>query len=304
MSRKNKVGIDYFSHDVDMKDDKKIRLIIAKHGLVGYGMYNRLLEEIYRESGYFVIIDPDFKVLFSNDCKIEESEFDIILEDLITRGLFDKSLFDSFGLLTSKRIQENYCSATERRKEVSFVEEYLLVNVVQFYNLDKVDVNINALNANINEENVNINGVDDNINPQRKVKESKGKESIKIIFNEDCREMKISKFLHAVLLKSRPEQKEPNWQTWCKDIHLFLKKHNPTDEEIKKVIIHAHDPANSTESFSWIPNLRSPKKLTKHFETILLQTQTHRPNKEQREADVWREFEQGGSDKGLLEHFK
>lgn len=91
---------------------------------------------------------------------------------------------------------------------------------------------------------------------------------------DDSTEMKIAKYFHSVLLRSNPKQQEPNWQNWCKDLDLFLRKVKPTKEEIKLVIDWAHDPENSTDRFSWIPNLRSPKKLREHFEKILLQAKT------------------------------
>jgi hypothetical protein len=94
------------------------------------------------------------------------------------------------------------------------------------------------------------------------------------IFDDDSTEMKIAKYFFSVLQKSNPNQQEPNWQNWCKDIDLFLRKVKPEKTDIKKVIDWAHDPDNSTDKFSWIPNLRSPKKLREHFEKILLQIKT------------------------------
>lgn len=273
MSRKPKVGIDYFSHDVDMKDDKRIRLIIAKHGLIGYAVYCRLLEEIYRESGYFIFVDSDFTVLFSDDCKLDLDDFRKILDEMISKGLFNQELFEKFNILTSKRIQENYCSATERRKQIDFIEDYLLIDVEPFYNLEKVNVNINSVNVNINRENVDINRENVDISTQSKAKQSKVESKVntsKKIFDDESREMKICKYFFAVLLKSKPNQNEPNWQNWCKDIALFLRVDKPSNEEIKTVINFAHDSSNATDKFSWIPNLRSPKKLREHFEKILL----------------------------------
>jgi hypothetical protein len=107
------------------------------------------------------------------------------------------------------------------------------------------------------------------IKNKERIKEEVNKTSK--VFDDDSTEMKIAKYFFSVLLKSNPKQQEPNWQNWCKDIDLFLRKVKPTKEEIKKVIDWAHDPGNSTEKFSWIPNLRSPKKLREHFEKILLQ---------------------------------
>lgn len=103
-------------------------------------------------------------------------------------------------------------------------------------------------------------------------KKELNKTKSKKTFSDDSREMKICKYFFAVLQKSRPEQSEPNWQNWCKDIDLFLRKLKPTNEQIKQVINFAHDPANASDKFSWIPNLRSPKKLRQHFEQILLQS--------------------------------
>lgn len=169
MARQAKVGIDYFSHDVDMMQDIKLKIIKAKYGLVGYAVYLRLLEEIYRERGYFLEIDEDFKILFSDDCNIEINQFDEILNDCLNKGLFNKTAYESYDVLTSKRIQENYCSATERRKEVEFIEEYLLIDPVEKYK--------SSVNVNINQVNVDINSKKANTGTQSKEeeKESKGK---------------------------------------------------------------------------------------------------------------------------------
>lgn len=104
-----------------------------------------------------------------------------------------------------------------------------------------------------------------NPNPNPKNKSSK-------TFDDDGLEIKIAKYFYAVLLKSEPGKKEPNFQNWCKEIDLLIRVDNKSPEDIKAVINYAHDPKNSSDSFSWIPNLRSPKKLRKHFTTILLQS--------------------------------
>lgn len=173
MARKHKIGIDYFSHDVDMLQDKKVKLLKAKFGLVGYAVYNRLLEEIYRDKGYFLKIDEDFTLLFCDESKIDYEKFIVILNECIDKELFNKEIFEEFNIITSKRIQINYMEATKRRSRVEFLKEYLLVNnkeISEHYNLKKVNVNINNLNVNINEVNADIS-------TQRKGKERKEKES-------------------------------------------------------------------------------------------------------------------------------
>lgn len=92
----------------------------------------------------------------------------------------------------------------------------------------------------------------------------------KKIFDDNSIEMKISKYLFTVLLKSDPNNKKPNFQNWCIDVERMLRIDKRSPEDTKKVINFAHDPQNSTDKFSWIPNLRSPKKLREHFTAILL----------------------------------
>lgn len=163
MARKGKIGIDYFSHDVDILQDKKIKLIKAKHGLIGYAIYLRLLEEIYRDTGYYLQLDENFNILFSDDNKIELNEYILILNNCINIDLFNKKIYGKYNIITSKRIQLNYFSGTERRKEVEFIKEYLIVDPMLNYNTDRVNVNIISLNADIN--------------TQSKVKEKKEKET-------------------------------------------------------------------------------------------------------------------------------
>lgn len=164
MARQVKAGLDYFSHDVDMMQDKKIRLLFAKHGGEGVFIYLRLLQELYRENGYYLEIDEDFNILFSGDNKISYDDYINILNVCIDKELFCEKLYKKHNILTSKRIQKNYISGTDRRKEVNFIKEYLLVNPIEMYG-EKVNVNINKLN-------VGINLLNDDISTQRKKKET------------------------------------------------------------------------------------------------------------------------------------
>ena len=150
MARAGKVGIDYFSHDTDIMSDNKIRFIKAKHGLLGYAVFLRLLENIYSENGYFVKIDEKFNILFADDNKIDLNVYILILNDCIDEGLFNKDMYLKHKILTSKRIQMNYIAATERRKSVEVVKEYLLININEYKNPNsKCYVNILSLNDNI-----------------------------------------------------------------------------------------------------------------------------------------------------------
>jgi hypothetical protein len=169
MARQTKVGLDYFSHDVDMLQDKKIKILKAKHGLIGYAIYLRLLEELYREDGYYLKIDEDFNILFSDDNKIDYNVYILILNDCIEKDLFNSKMYKKHNILTSERIQNNYISGTDRRKGVSYIKEYLLLKPKELHS-EKVNVIIESLN-------VNINSLNDNTGTQSKGKNSKEEKS-------------------------------------------------------------------------------------------------------------------------------
>lgn len=170
MARQIKAGLDYFSHDCDMMQDKKIRLIFASHGATGIFIYERLLEACYSEKGYFLNIDEDFNILFCGDYNIDLNVYINALNDYIKRDLFNKKLYDKYGILTSERIQSNYFNGTERRKEVNFIKEYLLLDPTDFYG-EKINVNINKINVDINNLNAD-NGT------QSKVKKIKSNSKV------------------------------------------------------------------------------------------------------------------------------
>lgn len=127
LARRTKIGIEYFSHDVDSISDKKLRLLKAKHGVIGYGIYFLLLEEIYRE-GYYITTSEEFNILFVSEHNLDQNVYIECLNDCIKFGLFDKEIYEECCILTSKRIQENYLEACSRRKLVEVDDSILLVN--------------------------------------------------------------------------------------------------------------------------------------------------------------------------------
>ena len=158
MARPLKRGIDYFSHDVNMNHDIKIKLLKAKFGITGYAIYNLLLEDIYK-NGYYLEINEDYMLIFCSENIIESDLFQSVLDFMISRELFSKSIYESHGVLTSKRIQENYLEATKKRKCNNAI-------------LDKFCINSEI--TNVNSEIIIVN---DDINTQSKVKQNKVKQS-------------------------------------------------------------------------------------------------------------------------------
>lgn len=161
MARKTKPGLDYFPFDVDFFDDPKVELISSEFETKGDSIMIRLMCRIYR-NGYYLPWDKDQSLLFAKRVgnSVTGALVEEVVQGLIRRSFFDKGVYDSFGILTSKGIQTRYIDAKERAKEVVFFKEYALIdiNVINKWN--------NAVIKSINEVN----------NPQRredKIKEDK-----------------------------------------------------------------------------------------------------------------------------------
>jgi len=167
MARHFKNGLEYFSHDTTMKDDTKIKLLKAKFGIYGYGVYNLILEDIYKES-YYLKINEDYILLFESENNIPEGDFMKVILFMISKGLFDNAYYEKYSILTSKRIQQNYLRGCTRRKNVTLVKQYLLINPDEVLNeTEKKATTIIYDNINTKSDNINVS-----INSQSKVKET------------------------------------------------------------------------------------------------------------------------------------
>jgi len=171
MSRPIKAGIDYFPLDVNM--DEKVELIEAKYGIAGFGVLIRLYQSIYKH-GYFLEIDEEKLLLLKNRLHVEPDFLNDFINDSLRWKIFDSHLYEKYKILTSKGIQNRYIEATKRRKDILFIQEFLLISDVFKSYGNRVNVNINSINACINPEN-------ENIKKQSKVNKSKVNKNIKDI---------------------------------------------------------------------------------------------------------------------------
>lgn len=155
MARPIKEGLDYFMLDCYMND--KIRLIEAEYGVKGFAIIVKLFQKIYGERGYYCEWNEDVALLFNlnlgGNSGVNKNLIDGIVVASIRRGIFSQELYEKFGILTSKRIQEEYFCAVSRREKVEVKKEYLLVEVGKNF----VNVDNNLINVDRNAENANNN---------------------------------------------------------------------------------------------------------------------------------------------------
>lgn len=283
MGRKLKKGLDYFALDTSLND--KIRLLEAEFGLQAFAIVIKLYQKIYGQLGYYCDWNKDVALLFLSElgCHkgIDVPYLNKVVHRCVERDIFSEDMFRSFGILTSKRIQEHYFSAVARREHIEVENEYLLVKVSQFSeNVDK-----NSISVSRNKQNVDRN---------TQSKEEKSREEY--IYYHSF-EMMMTEQLIASLKESMPGAKVPTTESqkvkWMNEFEKMKRIDKRSERDIKEVLSYA-----TTNSF-WKANIRSPKKLREKFETLYLQM--HRTSSPDIQKNKFLNFQQRKYDMDELE---
>lgn len=114
MARPQKTGLDYFPFNVDLFDDEKVIPISSEFGPKGECVVVRVLCAIYR-NGYFAECSDAFKFKIANQAKVSHTLVSEVINGLVKWGFFDKSVFDSFGVITGRGIQKRWKEAVRKR---------------------------------------------------------------------------------------------------------------------------------------------------------------------------------------------
>jgi len=188
MARPNKVGLEYFSLDVSFDDE--VQLIKAQYGMEGIGILITMYQTIYADKGYYREWNERNQILFSNKVSVNRNEVVTVINDCIKWDIFSKKMYETYNILTSRRIQKQYIKATYKRKEVEIVENYLLIKKDDRENITYIKV------SDVN--NQDTTSVSDSKSTQSNKDKYKDKESI----NTSCSDSKTD---------SEPEEPEPKF---------------------------------------------------------------------------------------------
>lgn len=121
-----KKGLDYFS--MPCMADERIELIEAELGLEAFGVIVKLYGRIYGQNGYYCNWDSDCALLFARRLCVDEVFVQSVVSAAIKRGIFDRNMLDTFGILTSAEIQYFFFNAAKRRKDLEIEDKYLCVD--------------------------------------------------------------------------------------------------------------------------------------------------------------------------------
>lgn len=112
MARPVKNYCDYFSHDRDMRNHRKIKAIRNKFGISGYGIWCMLLEYLTGADGNILKdTDLDFE-LVSGDFGVSAAE----IRQLVSYGVSIHLLHIENGVIYSKSLNERLSHVYEKRK--------------------------------------------------------------------------------------------------------------------------------------------------------------------------------------------
>ena len=101
----------YFSHDYNSRNDVKIKKLLSKHGLLGYGIFWAIIEELYNNTN---VLPLDYDTI-SYDLRIDKSVLISVIND------YDLFVFDgdTFGSLSvERRLKERDERSQKARQSV------------------------------------------------------------------------------------------------------------------------------------------------------------------------------------------
>ena len=225
----------YFTLDCHMDDS--IKLLESEFGLKGFAVIIKLYQKIYGGEGYYCNWNQDVELLFAASLSTDRepiggSFVSEVIKGCLRREVFDKGMYEKYGILTSRGIQKRYLEAAKRRTTAKLINEYLLVKVdPKFKNVSIISKNVDIFNENVSNSR------------QRKVKESKGKNSN--IYCPAEAERIIKKAILYLNEKTGSDYKPDAKQTV--DLIVKLLNRGYTAADLQKAIDNKYNEWNKTE---------------------------------------------------------
>lgn len=226
MARPLKGGLDYFPLDIDFFDDPKILFVENKFGEGGELVAIKLLTWIYR-NGYYAEWNDEICLLFTkkNFSSFKPSFIMAVVEELIKRGFFDESIFNSYEILTSRGLQKRWLNIIRRAKRTAEINpKYDLIS--------SEETPLNSEETKVNEEDKPIITEETPLNREESTQSKVKKSKVKEILSSECREeFKMTQNNHAKI----PLPRDKIQELWIK---TFGRNPNfPEMEETQKLLL-------------------------------------------------------------------
>lgn len=187
MAGRPKKRIDYAGWSVDIfSNDTKIDMLIDAQGWSGFGIYFYLCQMAFGNEGYFY--EWGYALCATTARKmgggIGSGTVKETVDYCLQIGLFDKRLFDRWGVLTSRGIQKSYVIVlrSKNRKGTQLIDDFFLLGNeykeelksqgVIFVRKNESEIEVNSNSLEVNNDSLGEN--DHSLRQKKsKVKESK-----------------------------------------------------------------------------------------------------------------------------------
>lgn len=171
MGRHVKQGISFYRMNSGHIRNKKVRLLFNEFNSDGYYIWCCLLDYAYDKWGYyFDLKDTEELELFASEfCKKDITKVKEVIAGCLRRDLFNRVVYEMFGVLTSDMMQDTFVKATAERRSAGTVitmhENYLLLSFS-----DDIPLNLRIVQP-INEIDQPNNPIDQSNNTQIRLEE-------------------------------------------------------------------------------------------------------------------------------------
>ncbi len=232
--RPDKHNADYFSHDNNMRNDKKLKAVRVKFGNQGYAVYNMILESLS---------EANLIMIKNNELELEmlAGDFGITFEEL-------KNMLEYFQKINLLKVTENliFCPQLDSR----------LKGVFDKRNKDHPQLRENYCKVNgISVTEIAINSPEIHIVKESKVNKRKEKKE----YTENSIEFQLSIFCENRILENFPNLKKyftpKKIQDYCDCMNKLIRIDEKTEHQIKAAINFA------IEDDFWKDNFQSALKL-------------------------------------------
>lgn len=184
MAGRPKKRIDYAGWSVDIfTNDSKIDKLLDAQGWIGFGIYFFLCQMAFGSDGYYYEWCYDLCASTARKMGggVGAGTVKETVDYCLQIGLFDKGLFDRWGVLTSRGIQKSYLIVlkSKNRKGTEIYKEYWLLDTSKkedYQGVVFVSKNSQLLGENVNSLGENEQTLGENVDSLVQ-KESKGKDS-------------------------------------------------------------------------------------------------------------------------------
>lgn len=145
MARPIAVGLKYFPFDVDLLDNEALDILREEYGMVVNSVYISLLCLLYKKYGYFIPYETPkdkeeciwyiFKKVRGGKYPPSKETISQVIDACVARELFSRELYPK--IITSKRAQATFYSATVERKSVPINPDLWLLGIEDMEELSR-----------------------------------------------------------------------------------------------------------------------------------------------------------------------